>query len=85
MSKSSSRSAMAILLFILLLPALCMLPVRSKLEAHTELHRAEVLDRKARWEERFNLGAMVIFPTAMLWILLVVPVVLLREGQTEKA
>ncbi len=83
MKKRRSSPTMAVLLLCLLLPALCMLPTRSAYRAHTAERSEEVLERKEHWEQRFNVGVMVVFPTAMFWILLVAPVYLLRQGKLE--
>ena len=80
MKKKRKSYAFAVLLVSLLLPAVCMLPTRSKYIAYSKEKRGVVRANKILWEKRFNDGAGVVFVTAMLWIFFVVPMVMVREG-----
>ena len=83
MKKKRKSYAFAVLLASLLLPTVCMLPMRSKYNAYTKEKRELVRANKILWEKRFNDGAGVVFVTAMLWIFFVVPMVMVREGSME--
>ncbi|MCK5843620.1 MAG: hypothetical protein KAG97_02860 [Victivallales bacterium] len=79
MRKKRKSHAFAVLLASLLLPAVCMFPMRSRYIAYTKEKRENIRMNKILWEKRFNDGAGVVFVTAMLWILFVVPMVMVRE------
>lgn len=68
-----------VLLFALLLPGICILPMRSKFLAYSEKYNMEIQKNKIAWEERFNLGFAFVFGTCMLWILTVIPMISARE------
>lgn len=81
-TKKKSRG-MVVLLFCLLLPAVCLVPLRSKMFEHTKTNHREIHKNKFQWEERFNLGAGIVFGTCMLWILMVVIMMLIRENSIK--
>jgi hypothetical protein len=73
-----------ILLLALLLPTICLLPLRGKFIEYGERNRTEIRKNKVTWEKRFNWGAGIVFGTSMLWILFVVTMTLAREKVMEK-
>ncbi len=76
--------AWGILLIGLLLPAICIMPMRSEFIEYSKNNQSEILKNKVDWEDRFNLGAGIIFGTSMLWILIVVTMMLTRENNIKK-
>lgn len=83
--KTRKRSlAFPVLLISLLLPAICILPIRSKLIEHSKVNTTEIHKNKIAWEDRFNLGAGIVFGTCMLWIFFVIPMMMLREKNDSK-
>ena len=82
--KQKKSYVFVILLAVLLLPAICLLPMRSKMIEHSKITSSEIHKSKVVWEERFNLGAGIIFGTSMLWIFFVVTMMLAREGAMKK-
>jgi hypothetical protein len=84
MKKKKKSHVLIILLACLLLPTVCMLPMRAKFKEYTKEKSTKVRSNKILWEKRFNNGAMVIFPTAMLWIFFVTPLIMVRENAAKK-
>jgi len=78
-TKKRKSYAFIILLVVLLLPAICLVPMRTKMIKYSKINTTEIYKNKVVWEDRFNLGAAVIFSTSMLWIFFVVTMMLARE------
>lgn len=76
--------AFVVLLLALLLPAISVLPMRSKFLDHAKENRSEISKNKVVWEDRFNWGAGIVFVTGNLWIFFVVIMMLFRDAEVKK-